>query len=111
MSPSENLSDQALEFVAQRFRALADPKRLRILNVLFLGELTVQEIADAADLKQPTASKHLAVLRQHGIVSRQKDGPFARYRIVDPTIQDLCTIVCSSLATRFETAHRELAAD
>lgn len=105
------LGNEALEFVAQRFRALSDPKRLRILNVLFDGELTVQEIADAAELKQPTASKHLAVLRQHRIVARQKDGPFARYRIVDPSIHDLCSIVCTSLASQFEAARRQLATD
>jgi len=95
------LTDEALELVATRFRALSDPKRLRVLNLLMQGESSVQDLADAAGLEQPSVSRHLAHLRNEGIVQRRADGNRAIYRIHDPTIVEICEIVCGGLAERF----------
>lgn len=92
------LSEEALELVAARFRALSDPKRLRILNLLMQGESSVQDLTEAAGLGQPSVSRHLAQLRREGVVQRRADGNRAIYRIHDPTVVDICEIVCGGLA-------------
>ena len=60
------LSDQALALLAARFRALADPTRLRILNTLMQGESSVGELIASTGLEQPSVSRHLIVLRREG---------------------------------------------
>ena len=86
--------------VATRFRVLADPSRLRILNRLMRGECSVGELVEEVELEQPTVSRHLAVLRREGIVSRRSEGNRGFYHIEDPTVTQLCAIACSSLAER-----------
>lgn len=95
------LTDEALELVAARFRALSDPTRLRVLNTLMQGESSVQDLAETTGSEQPNVSRHLAHLRREGIVERRPEGNRAIYRISDPTIVELCEIVCGGLAGRF----------
>ena len=94
------LSEEAIVLVAERFRSLADPSRLRILNTLMEGETSVGDLAEAVEMEQPTVSRHLSVLRNQGIVARRSDGNRAIYRIIDPTVLKLCELVCSELADR-----------
>jgi DNA-binding transcriptional ArsR family regulator len=94
------LSEEALRLVASRFRALSDPSRLRILNLLMQGEQSVQELVDASGLEQPNVSRHLSVLRREGVVERRPSGNRALYSIQDPTIVQLCEIVCGGLTGR-----------
>ncbi|MFQ5699651.1 MAG: ArsR/SmtB family transcription factor [Myxococcota bacterium] len=94
------LSEEAIDLVARRFRALADPNRLRILNALMQGEHSVGDLAALAGLEQPSVSRHLAVLRQAGIVSRRAQGNRGFYRIEDPTVIRLCEVVCGGLVER-----------
>ncbi|MCP5058592.1 MAG: winged helix-turn-helix transcriptional regulator [bacterium] len=95
--PPPTLSEEALRMVATRFRVLGDPGRLRILNQLMQGEASVGELVDEVDLEQPTVSRHLAVLRREGIVSRRSEGNRGIYRIEDPTVTRLCAIACGGL--------------
>jgi len=95
------LTGEALELVAARFRTLSDPKRLRILNLLMQGESSVQDLADAAELEQPSVSRNLSQLRREGIVARRSEGNRAIYRIHDETVIDLCKIVCGGLTEHF----------
>ena len=94
------LSDEAVQLVAGRFRALGDPSRLRLLNLLMQGESGVQELVEATGFEQPNVSRHLSVLRREGIVERRADGNRAIYSIQDPTIVKLCGIVCGGLTGR-----------
>ncbi|MDP6980240.1 MAG: metalloregulator ArsR/SmtB family transcription factor [Myxococcota bacterium] len=94
------LSEEALRLVATRFRALSDPTRLRILNLLMQGESGVQELVEASGLEQPNVSRHLSLLRREGIVERRAEGNRALYSIQDPTIVELCEIVCGGLSGR-----------
>ena len=94
------LTDEALEMVSARFRALSDPTRLRLLNLLMEGERTVGELAEAAELDQPVASRQLAVLRRDGIVARRAEGNRGYYRINDATVVQLCEVVCGGLADK-----------
>jgi DNA-binding transcriptional ArsR family regulator len=94
------LPDVFLEGVARRFALLGDPTRLKIVRALHdRGEATVGEIADAAGTSAANASQHLHRLAGGGIVGRRRDGQTVRYRIVDDTIGQLCTIVCGSVAS------------
>ncbi|MEN8158732.1 MAG: metalloregulator ArsR/SmtB family transcription factor [Myxococcota bacterium] len=94
------LSEPALRLVAGRFGALSDPSRLRLLNLLMQGEKSVQELVEASGFEQPNVSRHLALLRREGIVARRAEGNRALYSIQDPTIVELCEIVCGGLAGR-----------
>ena len=103
------LSREALEIVAQRFRALGDATRLALLQALFEGELTVQELCALTGTSQANASKHLALLLEQGLVARRRDGLFTRYRIADTTLEQLCRLVCGSLAERHAAVRAHLA--
>ena len=102
------LPAEALEIVAQRFRALGDPSRLALLQALFEGERTVQELCATAAVAQPNASKHLALLLEQGLVARRREGSFTRYRIADASLESLCHLVCGSLAARHEAVRASL---
>jgi len=103
------LSREALELIAQRFRALADPTRLALLQAMFERERTVQDLCAITGASQANTSKHLALLLEQGLVTRRRDGLFTRYRIADPTLERLCRLVCGSLAERHETVRSHLA--
>ncbi|HUF66068.1 MAG TPA: metalloregulator ArsR/SmtB family transcription factor [Gemmatimonadaceae bacterium] len=66
------------------FKGFADPTRIRILNVLSVGELCVCDIVDILRLPQPTVSRHLAYLRRAGLVDATRQWKFAHYRLSDP---------------------------
>ncbi len=94
------LSDEALELVAARFRILGDGSRLRSLNVLMDGARSVQELVDETGLSQTNVSRHLGLLRREGVVARRSAGNRALYRIQDPTLFELCRLVCGGLVGR-----------
>jgi DNA-binding transcriptional ArsR family regulator len=98
--PHPPLSQGALALVAARFRALGDPTRLRIVDLLLEGEQSVQELCEQGGLEQPTVSKHLALLLREGIVARRPEGRQAFYRVSDATVPQLCDIVCRGVASR-----------
>ncbi|HMP07734.1 MAG TPA: metalloregulator ArsR/SmtB family transcription factor [Lacipirellulaceae bacterium] len=75
----------SLSCVDLAFRAVADPTRLRILNLLLRGELCVCDIVDALGVLQPLASRHLGVLRRAGLVQSRKEGLWRHYRLAEPT--------------------------
>ena len=101
MSPKapspEVLSPEVLSLIAERFRILAEPARLRLLNTLMAGERTVSELVEDTGLNQANVSKHLGILRSSGFVSRRKEGLYSFYNVSDPSVFDLCTIMCGRL--------------
>lgn len=76
-------------FKARFFRALAHPTRIRILETLANGDRSVQELQEALGLGQPVVSQQLAVLRNQGIVTYEKQGLSVRYSLGDPAIEEL----------------------
>ncbi len=95
------IPDSMLEEVARRFSLLGDPTRLRVVRALHdEGELTVQQVAQAAEISVANASQHLARLHLGAIVSRRRVGRTVRYAISDPTIEALCSTVCDSVRDR-----------
>lgn len=95
--PGKALTPDQLRHIAERFRALAEPSRLEILQALRGGEQTVSDILTATGLGQANASKHLQVLYAAGLVDRRKDGPSTWYRLADPDVLKLCEIMCGRL--------------
>ncbi len=92
------LSPDAADLIARRFRALSDPTRLRILDLLReREEASVGELTEALSGSQQNVSKHLAALHSEGFVSRRKQGTSALYRISDPGVLDLCERVCAGI--------------
>ena len=102
------LTPELLELVAERFKALAEPARLRILNALRQGEKTVSELMDATGFGQANISKHLQMLHSLGFVERRKEGVFAYYSLADESVFELCDIVCGRLAAEADARDRIL---
>ena len=94
------LSEGALQMIADRFKVLGEPMRLKILHAVWDDERTVSEIMEAVGGLQANVSKHLAVLQHAGLVSRRKEGLHVFYRIADESVFDLCEVVCESLHDR-----------
>jgi DNA-binding transcriptional ArsR family regulator len=97
----KRLSDEAMDAIAERFRILSEPIRLRILHGLREGERTVSELTRDLDISQPNASKHLRILQNAGLVGRDQRGNSVYYSIADESIFELCEVVCDSLGARF----------
>jgi DNA-binding transcriptional ArsR family regulator len=91
-----------IELVAQRFRVLGEPMRIRLLDRLRDGDATVAELQQALGASQQNVSKHLGILYDAGMVSRTKDGNHTRYSISDPDVFELCDQVCSGVRRRLE---------
>jgi DNA-binding transcriptional ArsR family regulator len=92
------LNPEAAELIARRFRALADPTRLRILDYLRnLEEASVGEITEELGASQQNVSKHLSALLTEGFVARRKRGTSSLYRVTDPGVHELCEGVCAGI--------------
>lgn len=99
-----DMSPAALEMVAARFRVLAEPVRLRILQALEAnGEMTIGDLTEALGLSQPNVSKHVKILIEAGLVARRQEGNAVFCTICDESVFELCDAVCSSLLERLRT--------
>lgn len=96
------LSAEAVDLVAGRFRILGEPLRIRILQALQRGERNVSELVAEVGSTQPNVSKHLRILQDAGIVGRRQAGNNVYCFIADPSVLDLCDAVCGSLVERLE---------
>jgi ArsR family transcriptional regulator len=95
-----NLSEAALEKVAERFKVLSEPMRLKLLYALMDGEKSVSELVQETGGMQANVSKHLGLLLDDGVVGRRKQGLNSYYRITDESIFELCDLVCGSIHDR-----------
>jgi ArsR family transcriptional regulator len=87
---SEPLSIAERDQIAARFKALADPTRVAIINSLSTAdEVCVCHMTEAFELSQPTISHHLKILREAGLVESSRRGTWAYYRLVPNAIADL----------------------
>ena len=88
------LGDKDAEALAVRFKALADPHRVRILNLLARNEeLCVCELNPSIDVSQPTLSHHLMVLRKAGLVDCEVRGRWAYYRVLPERLGELAGVL------------------
>jgi ArsR family transcriptional regulator len=87
---TEPLDPGDAEALAARFKALADPTRVAIVNRLAAAdEVCVCDFVAALDLAQPTVSHHLKVLRDAGLVESSRRGTWAFYRLVPEAVAEL----------------------
>ena len=84
------LPEAARDVLAARFKALADPTRVAIVNRLAVAdEVCVCDLNAAFELSQPTISHHLRILREAGLVDSSRRGTWAHYRLVPEAIEAL----------------------
>jgi DNA-binding transcriptional ArsR family regulator len=103
-------SEQLLQRIADRLKAMADPMRLRILHSLQEGERCVTDILGEVGGSQANVSKHLSVLRRVGLVDCRREGVNVYYRIEDPAVFGICRSVCDSLERQVESERKEIRA-
>lgn len=95
---TETLPPAVIERVADRFRMLGDPTRLRLVNSLHAhGELTVGDLVASVGLSYGAVSKQLSLLRSYGIVTKRREANRIHYRIADPSLSELCDVTCRGL--------------
>ena len=104
-----SLTPEVLELVAERFKGLAEPARLTIVNCLRAGERSVSELVEESGLGQANVSKHLQLLNSLGFVRRRKDGLFVYYVLADKSVFQLCDIMCSRLEAEVKAKRKLLA--
>ena len=103
-SPAPRIKD--LDALTDVFAALADPTRLRILSLLGDGEICVCHIHASLGVPQPTASRHLAYLRESGLVEARRDGVWMHYRLAKIANPVTAAVVKSALHALTHTAIR-----
>jgi DNA-binding transcriptional ArsR family regulator len=91
------LPEPLVDLLAQRFRVLGEPMRIKLLDHLRDGGASVGELQAALGASQQNLSKHLATLHAAGMVNRTKQGNRTLYAISDPSVFELCDQVCGSL--------------
>lgn len=103
------LSPIALSLMADFFKVLSESSRLQIVCAMKNGPRNVTQIIETTGLGQANVSKHLKILTQAGIASRQQQGPNVYYQIANPFVFELCDLVCDSLSVQFQqqTQHLE----
>lgn len=102
------MTPQTVDLVAERFRTLGEPMRLRILDALRQGERSVGELVELTLGGQANVSKHLQILLAGGLVTRRKAGTTAYYSLTDPTVFQLCDIVCGRVEDQIEIRRKAL---
>jgi DNA-binding transcriptional ArsR family regulator len=102
------LPDALVELIAQRLRVIGEPMRIRLLDALRDGPRTVNELSAALGTTQQNVSKHLGVLASAGLITREKDGTRVHCAIADPSVFELCSIVCDGLRRQAGELERAL---
>ena len=97
MTVTHPLPAPLVELIAERFRVLGEPMRIRLLDALRDGAASVGDLERTTGASQQNVSKHLGVLLRNGMVSRRKDGNFSLYAIADEGVFDLCELVCGGV--------------
>ena len=88
---------------AQGFRALGDPTRLKLLDLLAGGEHCVCELTEAMDLPQPLLSHHLKTLREAGFLHARKEGRWTYYRL-DAERLEACVCALEEALAKYDAA-------
>lgn len=104
------LAPELLHRLADRFAALADVHRLRLLMTLKEGPSRVGDLVATCGLAQSSVSKHLTVLRHAGLVAVERIGNEAHYAVRDVTLFQLCDLVCGAVRAQVAAEAEAIAA-
>ncbi len=100
--PKKPMDAAAFDEIAQKFRALGEPLRLRILQRLLDGEQSVGALAQSLESSSANISKHVSVLSDAGFVTRRKEGTTVLCRVADPLVPKLCELMCERVVHEAE---------
>ena len=92
----EPLDEATAATLAQVFRALGDPVRLRLVSLIGAhqgGEMCVCDLTSAFDLTQPTISHHLRILREAGLIGSQRRGTWVYYRLLPDALERMAALL------------------
>jgi ArsR family transcriptional regulator len=92
----EPIDETTTAGLAQVFKALGDPVRLRLLSLIGAhqgGEVCVCDLTTAFELTQPTISHHLKVLREAGIITSERRGTWVYYRLVPAALERMAGLL------------------
>ncbi len=92
--------DSVFKMQARVLKALANESRLRIVDRLSRGECSVGELTDLVGSDRSTVSKHLAVLRSHGIVDDRREGNVVYYTLLTPCVMSFFSCATQVLEGR-----------
>ena len=104
-----HLTPEKIKLLAERFRALAEPALLHLMNALRQGERTVSELVEATGLGTANVSKHLQHLHVTGFVTRRKEGLHVYYALADEDVFRLCDLMCGRLEAEAQNRRAVLA--
>jgi DNA-binding transcriptional ArsR family regulator len=93
------MDEQSVKRQSRIFKALSDPTRLKIIELLSVRDMCVCEIMAALDMTQPTASHHLNILESTGLLSDRREGKWVFYALANPKILSAISKI-PSLSTR-----------
>lgn len=102
---SEDLAELVFAAIADRFAALAEPTRLRIVYAICLEEKSVNAIAAEVATGQANVSRHLALMHRTGLVGRRRQGNQILYRVIDEEMLRICQSVCARVVAQVERMH------
>jgi DNA-binding transcriptional ArsR family regulator len=109
--PRQKMTESMLEDVAERFQALSEPSRLKLMHLLCGGEMCVSELVEGTGLSHANVSKHLSLLHKAGFVRRRKEGLNVFYRHSDNDVLALCELMCGRLERdakeKMNTVHQD----
>jgi len=94
--------DVSTELTAKYFRALGDPTRLRIMELLMSGPLSVKEITQELGVPQSNVSNHIACLRWCGFVTSQNEGKWTYYSVRHPKIRKIVELARALVSANAE---------
>lgn len=106
--PDSGFPDPLLDMIANRFKLLGEPLRLKLIAALTTGEKSVGELVSLTGAGQPNVSKHLNALMMGGLISRRKRGTSILYSVTDASVLELCNIVCAGMQTHVTAQARAI---
>jgi len=92
----QNLTGEAIELMAAKFRALEEVSRLKLIYAAGNGEKNVTELIAATGLSQANVSKHLKILTDSGILTRRKQGIYVFYSTTNSSVFKLCKLATNA---------------
>ena len=94
--------DRLFEIVSGYFALLSEPTRLKILNAICDGELSVSDIVERVDSTQTNVSRHLNLMYGKGVLKRRREGSLTFYAIADRNVVALCRTACVQMASQLD---------
>ncbi len=93
MKKNDDIDNQICKLHAEICQTLANPKRLKIINILREKEISAGELQKILGIPKANLSQHMTVLKQKGIVAARKEGNIVYYRLARPKIARACDIM------------------